>query len=129
MALHTANLQSAFSVALCRSSSYTSPFRRQPDLAHSRADAITVETALTGDADGKGLRAMFWDIAFGGHVTAHGAQATIRQAAAAAASRCHGDADGTQWRNVRNNRRWTKCDGLSKERYTSAGKRRRRRRT
>ena len=64
-------------------------------------DAITVETELTGDADGKGLRAMFWDIALGGHVTAQGAQATVRRAAAAAASRCQGDADGTQWRTLR----------------------------
>ena len=63
--------------------------------------AMSAEVELQGDADGRGLRALFWNIAMGHRTTAQSAQTTLRRAAAAAASRCQGDADSEGWHTLR----------------------------
>ena len=77
---------------------------------HVRADgrrhrgddtATTAEVELAGDTLGLGLRAMFWDIAFGTQTEVHGAQTAVRRAAAAAALRGLGDPDGANWHTLR----------------------------
>ena len=77
---------------------------------HVRADgrrhrggdtAIHAEVELAGDMQGLGLRAMFWDVAYGAHAEEHGAQAAVRRATAAAALRCQGGPEGVTWRSLR----------------------------
>jgi len=77
---------------------------------HVRADgrrhrggdtAIHAEVELAGDMQGLGLRAMFWDVAYGAHAEEHGAQAAVRRATAAAALRCQGGPEGAAWRSLR----------------------------
>ena len=75
---------------------------RADGLRHRGDDtAITAEVELAGDTRGMGLRAMFWDIAFGAHVEVPGAQAAVRRAAAVAAQRGLGDPGGAQWHILR----------------------------
>jgi len=54
----------------------------QADGQRYRSDdtAISAEMELIGDHEGRGLRALFWDIAMGTHDATHGAQATVRRA-------------------------------------------------
>ena len=75
---------------------------RADGLRHRGDDtAITAEVELAGDTRGMGLRAMFWDIAFGAHTEVPGAQAAVRRAAAIAAQRGMGDPGGAQWHILR----------------------------